>query len=196
MDREDFLKHLERGEVPPSPPHTSDCNDYDCKRIACRQYGMYAIVSKETTKELAEWIGKRSVLEVMAGAGWLAKALEYHGCSIRAVDNWSWETTRKSKKVFPVSTMTGLSAVRRIPADILLMCWPYMDNNAHKISTLWGTSKPIVYIGEEDGGCTGDREFHSRLRVIKTMAWPQWCGLHDRVQVGYYDREPKRDDDD
>jgi hypothetical protein len=45
------------------------------------------------------------------------------------------------------------------------------------------TGDLVIYVGEGDGGCTGDNEFHRILREqwreISVVHIPQWDGLHD-----------------
>jgi len=45
----------------------------------------------------------------------------------------------------------------------------------------------IVYIGEGEGGCTGDDDFHAALakqwKLAASYEIPQWDGVHDDVCV-------------
>lgn len=51
----------------------------------------FAVLEKEWLEVLANWIGKRKVLEVMSGCGALTKALQDFGVDIIATDNFSLE---------------------------------------------------------------------------------------------------------
>ena len=45
----------------------------------------------------------------------------------------------------------------------------------------------VAYVGEWDGGCTGDEAFHALLsrgwRETERVAIPQWWGLHDALYI-------------
>jgi len=202
-----FLSYLDTGIIPDSPPIIPDSPPlytsrygrglnypiavYQARKEAT-QRGMWAIVDKLWTKQLADWIGDRWVLEVMAGAGWLAKALMQHGIKVIATDSGEWNEMPhdKMKFVFPVQQIDGLTAVRKWThaSDVLIISWPpYGDMDICEICHQWGSEKPIVYIGEGEGGCNAPDEFWRNFRYEETeiplMAWP---GLHDGVFIGHY----------
>ena len=139
------------------------------------------------TQALAKWIKGRYVLEVMAGAGWLAKALRQYGIDITPTDN----KVRGHKTIIPVLRMRALTAIKRFEqAEVLILSWPdYVTSDAFEAIRAWGPDRPIVYIGEGYGGCTGDDAFHEAFiplvdqPEIPLLAWP---GSHDFVQVGNY----------
>lgn len=84
----EFMDSIYNGEIPLFAPKGSSKGGsnrdiayiYSQKYWQCRDecitLGMWAIVFHEWVKELAKWIGNRQCLEIMAGAGWLAKALK------------------------------------------------------------------------------------------------------------------------
>ena len=86
-DVEAMVATIERGETPEYAPASLYHESYESwpvgtfdirRRVTSR--GMWAIVDKTWTARLAAWIAGRRVLEVMAGAGWLAKALDVKVC--------------------------------------------------------------------------------------------------------------------
>jgi hypothetical protein len=188
---DDFLSYIEQGEIPPCPPEQLPFEKYyklDPRRY-CIERGMWAIVDKQWTKKLSKWVGKRTVLEIMAGAGWLSKALSEHGTSITATDDYSWdiETHTKMKRVYPVINMNSLEAIATFQCDILLCSWPpYADDSMYRSAKLWGNKKPIILISEGCGGCNATYEFFEGFERKKTINIPQWWGLHDYVQIGYW----------
>jgi 2-polyprenyl-3-methyl-5-hydroxy-6-metoxy-1,4-benzoquinol methylase len=105
-DNTEFIDAIKNGNIPPEPP---DIYDYDDNfnsedsmemfrlKSLCNNYGMWAIVEQKWTKKLANWIGNRKCLEVMAGVGWLAKALSEHGVNIVATDDFSWTLKARHK---------------------------------------------------------------------------------------------------
>lgn len=195
-DYQDFIDCLESGNVPKKTPKLFEqrCtiksyDKYFYMRGEVTDYGMWALVDLQWTKKLANWIDKRIVLEVMAGRGWLAKALHHHGVNVIATDNYDWEEKHeKGKMVFDIERLDALDAVKQYPnADILIVSWPpYEHSHINKVCAEWGKTRPIVYIGEGYGGCTADNEFHKRFEETQTMSIPQWDGIHDHIEIGYY----------
>lgn len=207
----DYIAHVERGEIPPYPPEGANwrgvCHGDDIPRsvayfetkAAHSRRGMFAIVDAVWTKALADWLDGRTVLEVMAGAGWLAKALSQHGIDVLATDDDSWHQPEKKdgqllidlSPVYPVERLDARAAVRRYGAsrDVLLVSWPPMEDVIVEVCDLWGTDRPIVYIGEDEGGCTACDAFFARFvededaPAIPMLAWPM---VHDTVHIGYW----------
>lgn len=185
-----FLEYVERGEIPPAPPKTSDIFNYvdsmaDFKaRDACISHGMWAIVEKTWVSELAKWIGTRSCLEIMSGTGWLAKALSEENISIEATDNYKWH--KEVKCVFPVRNASALDAVKDSQHDILIVSWPpYESHDIVEACEAWGTSRPIIYIGEGCGGCNAPDEFFERFQECDvSIELPTWTAIHDRIMIG------------
>ena len=115
MNAADFIACLDRQEIPPEPPQCQrfrdlfgqDASSVIDWRDECCNRGMWALVYRSFARKLAVWIGNRRVLEVMAGRGWLAKALSEEGVSIIATDDNSWDDRHsKSGPVFPVVNLT------------------------------------------------------------------------------------------
>jgi len=165
-------------------------------REKCTKKGMWAIVDKTWTKQLAQWIGNRKCLEIMAGAGWLSKALNEHGIDIIATDDDSWTNKEHKhtdmKKVYPIETISGKDAVNNyLDRDILIVSWPPYDNSEIcRICDEWGSDRPIVYIGEGDGGCCAPEIFWVDFKIEEepNIKIPQWDGIHDHLMVGYWQK--------
>jgi len=214
MNIKEYLSYVKRKEIPPrSPAHLlnhDSWRDHNLfmqgvkARIECVNRGMWAIVDLRWTGELAEWIRKRKVLEIMAGAGWIAKALNHHGVDIIPTDDFSWSIARKKKKykgyepVFPIEKLDAVGAVEKYrKAEILLISWPpFNDYTIFKACGKWGDKKPIVYIGEI-GGCNAPIEFFTKFERIEPhprFSFPSWNGIYDRLLIGYYkkNRNPRK----
>jgi hypothetical protein len=196
-----FLEYIDQCEIPPYPPETYRFNyqdkvgfsllecglNYEAKLIANNQ-GMWAIVDLAWTKKLADWIDGRKVLEVMAGRGWLAKALNHYDVDIVATDNKSWH---EGQTLFDIERKDAVAAARESDGfDIMIMSWPpYAEPLATETCKAWGTDRPIVYIGENEGGCCADDDFFDHFSRIKGQPGiyvPQWYGLHDWLEIGYW----------
>lgn len=194
----DFLGYVRNFEIPPSAPivpdwmerQRGDMMDVYTARSECTKLGMWAIVDLDWTKRLAAWIDGLKVLEVMAGKGWLAKALSLHGVDIVATDNMGWTNMHADPTyLYPVEKLGARAAVTKYQdANILLVSWPpYGDIEVMKVCKAWGTNRPIIYIGEGEGGCNAPDGFFRRFREEEIdIPLPQWDGIHDYVRIGYY----------
>lgn len=199
-DIEAFLKQVEAGEIPTIAPQScyqripylsfSSSDGHFRARDVCVEGGMWAIVDLTWTKQLAEWIGKRTVLEIMAGKGWLAEALKAHGIDIIATDSREWDDRHQACKL--ESSVIELDAVEAVKhysvRDILLVSWsPYEDDTIDRACEHW--KKPIIYIGEGAEGCNASDSFFDRFEIDDTVLridLPVWYGLHDQIIIGCY----------
>lgn len=194
---EKYITQLEQGEIPEHFPYQHpriwDRSVYHYRlKDKIRELGMFALVDKTWTKLLADWIGDRFCLEVMSGAGWLAKALSEHGVNIVATDNCSWENfhSKIKKYAFYMKQMNAIKAIQKHQdAEILIMSWPpYDEPDAYNAMVEWGKDRLIVYIGESEGGCTADDNFHKHFYTYNEIdiPMPRWDGIHDHVFIGKY----------
>lgn len=207
---DEYMAFLDKREIPPYPPEGASTCGWDAildidksmsmttaRTWVTQKKGMWCIVDQVWTKQLAEWIGNRKVLEIMAGAGWLAKALSDHGVNIIATDGFCSHGIKKSMTVFPVEKMRPKKAVQTFEADILLVSWPPYDQDRALISACieWGTKKPVVFIGESEGGCTASDKFFDifhRTEDVPEFSMMSWPYIHDWVQVGKLHLRRKR----
>lgn len=206
----EYAKQIEQGIIPDfAPAGTSPGGyDYDIEhsmesfkaRDDCTRRGLWTVIDKNWTGVLARWIDGRKVLEIMAGAGHLAKALSEHGIEIVATDDFSF-TKRHLNLVamHNILPMDAVHAAEKLSADVLIVSWPPYDSTVVVDAVrAWGSERPIIYIGEDDGGCNAPPEFfHGFFEDddaphIPMMSWP---GLHDHVLIGHW-REPEGGDDD
>lgn len=195
MNLDKFLQAVGQAKIPESSPIELN-NEFGNFRTLwdareyCTKRGMWAIVDKTWTKVLADWIGNRTVLEVMAGAGWLAKALSEHGVAITATDDYSWDGKKHTQmtRVHPVIKAHSLEAVLQYNADILLVSWPPRGDETWTATVrLWGNDKPIVYIGEGCGGYNAPDSFFEKFEALDVhIPLQSWTGLNDTVEIGYW----------
>lgn len=160
--------------------------------------GMYAFVSWRWVNPLAEWIGNRKVLEVMAGAGWLAKALRERGIDIIATDSHEWQRTLKWELVTKVVEMGANTAIALYgkEIDIMVISWPYMDNDAYRAIKMLYKVNPravVIFIGQYGGGITANERFFEHFEILndpkfERMAdqYEPWFFLSDRPYLGKY----------
>ena len=187
-----FIKSMLKGEVPerwvaPAYDGYISILEMQMRTVISNQMGMWAIVDKTWTKKLADWIGDRTVLEVMAGKGWLAKALSEHGVDILPTDSKEWH--KEQEEVFPVVKMDALKAAASYKRDILLVSWPpYTKTKINEVCEVY-RGKPIIYIGEGPGGCTANDVFFEHFKPIDEQPdarVPSFDTIHDYLEVGLW----------
>ena len=161
-------------------------------REVATRLGMWAIVDLDWTSKLSEWIGNRKCLEIMSGVGWLSKALDIHGVNITTTDDLSWmsDAHKKASLVHEILEYDALKAVEKFSdSEVLIVSWPpYTCDKILEVCKKWGTDKPIVYIGEDSGGCNAPDEFfkHFKKDDSVNISIPKYFGLHDRLTIGYW----------
>lgn len=159
----------------------------------------YAIPSPETLEWMNEFSAGRMVLELGAGRGYWAAQLARLGVRVAAFDSEPPQMTENPS--FPevpgqqaiwysVADLTAYAAADAADA-VLFLCWP----------PGWGTpmasralaqfeqagGKQVVYIGEPQGGKTGDDAFFELLQdrwelVAEDPGYVAWAGNADKAQ--------------
>lgn len=177
----------------------------------------WAIPSREAVVAIVSHVGDRRLLEVGAGTGLWARLLDDAGVKVTATDNYHWSVAgRKAGRPRPymrvglyydVARMGAERAVRQHPDHkALMICWPPYNEPMAARALKAFTGDRLVYIGEADGGCNGDKAFHTMLGsglcncddmdcwdgsvckhndvpwvLTHTVALPQWPGIHDSL---------------
>ena len=201
MDTEDFLLEVQNYRIPPESPNGCVPGGYSYNfdrfselldvRSKCISLGMWALVTKRLAKQLANYINGRKVLEIMSGVGWLAKALADQGVDIHATDDYSWEGQggyKDKRFLYPVHKLDCIKAIEADPhAELLLVSWPHMTCQALiEAVKLWGSGRPVIYIGEGYEGCCAPNEFFDIFLTDETVdiSMDTWPGIHDYVYIG------------
>jgi hypothetical protein len=99
------------------------------------------------------------------------------------------------KSYVEVAQDESTSLVKHYPEAALFLCWPpYADSMANDVLQQY-TGNRLFYIGEGEGGCTADDDFHGRLQYewtcIERIRIPQWWGIHDELYHYVRGRNPK-----
>ncbi len=200
MTSDEYLDYFHRLEIPPEFPVFDnlakfDIGSYTMRHEINQEHFCWTPLAKSWTRDLASFIAERKVLEIMAGRGWLAKALQEDGVDITPTDDMSWT---KKKGVIPVFKTPAIKAVKEMghAYDILLVSWPPIgEEKLHKACKLWGTEKPIIYIGENAGGVTGCSLFFGNYNKTQSpflnRNYRQFEGINDHIFTGKYGRSKK-----
>lgn len=139
------------------------------------------------------------MVEIGAGAGYWAWCIEQLGGEVVCYDeNPAGDTTGETNMWHSGAVQwtpvlrAGIEAIDMHQDRALFLSWPpYAQPMAHE-ALLRYTGSTLVYIGEGEGGCTGDDGFHEELERnwerTHDISLVQWYGLHDVLEI--YDRRP------
>ena len=129
------------------------------------------------------------LVDPMAGSGYWAYVLGQLDVDVVCYDiapgSNPWH--RDIELWVPIETLDGAEAVAKHPDRTLLLAWPpySVDVGARILRAYQG--QRVIFIGEDDGGCTGDEDMHEMLNTgwhqIACHRPIQWWGLHDRITV-------------
>ena len=196
---------LERGVLPKSYIDGPLLQDYSLirqdLRFGClrdkyiKSFG-FPLFAENWVKPLAQWIGDRPCLEVMAGTGYFSYALKQYGCNVIATDNYSWSNKFDNiSKFIDVENLDCVEAIRKYGANMkfIICSWPYMDDNAYRCLMTMREVNPkcrMIYIGEDWGGCTASDKFFQNIEVCEVQGfldavkdYRRWDGIHDYVAL-------------
>lgn len=143
-----------------------------------------------TERALAAIAALGPVLEVGAGSGYWAHLLRERGVNVIAVDH----AINGDAEEYPL-TRTGAwtrveqgdaLTVARHPFRTLFLSWPPMDRMA-VTALAHHRGDYVAYIGEGEGGCTADDEFHALLEdrydEVASVLIPRWQAINDRLTI-------------
>jgi hypothetical protein len=162
----------------------------------CRNYA-WAIPDPETVAFVYQWLAPKTI-EMGAGRGYWASVLASMGLDILAFDH-SPPDLFPNAYFHPEGDENGLQdvfypvqigeagVVQAFPDRALFLCWPpYDEPMAYDVLRTY-TGQRVVFIGEDEGGCTGDSAFFSLLEeewhLVAQHLPIQWHGIHDMVRV-------------
>lgn len=155
-----------------------------------------ALLAKSWLRPLAEYIGGRPCLEVMAGTGALAWALGEYGVPVLPTDNYSLRNTFARHWV-KVRRMDALRAVKKYGRDVdfVILSWPFISPLPGQILTWLREHNPrcrMIYLGEWRGGCNVSDDFCDLAREDPAAAelvarlrkeYQSWYDLKDTIYI-------------
>lgn len=149
-----------------------------------QQSGNYVIVTQKLISSLVKKLEGKKVLEVMSGTGLLAWHLKENGIDIVATDSGDWNL----KEIEPgfVKKIDAVNAIEKYSsAEIVLMCWPYMDNNAFQVLKTLKPHQLLICCGEVKG-CTADEDFWNNYdyTTINEIDYQSFFGIKDNFYIG------------
>jgi hypothetical protein len=155
------------------------------RREMCREYS-FAIPSPRALRVLAEL---SPLVELGAGSGYWAMLIRQAGGKIIAYERDLGSSNKYAFTRAYGTVLEGDEKTLQITDDrlSLLLCWPnYNTDFAYNCLRMFKGNR-IAYIGEPEGGCTGNLHFFELLRrewfLLNTISIPQWPGIHDSLFV-------------
>jgi len=167
-----------------------DLTEYDeAMRGTWRRYDWtvlfsWAIPNDEAIRTIA---AHAPILEVGAGTGYWAWLLRKLDVDVVATDRHEPDQHWNGTTWTDVEPLGAVEAVEKHGTGrALLIVWPPMTTMASDALDAY-TGDTLIYVGEPDGGCNADADFHFRIRMewteATTVRIPQWWGLHDYLSV-------------
>jgi hypothetical protein len=159
-------------------------------REICVQKYTWAIPNKAAIKMLVK---HSPIVEIGAGTGYWAALVKDAGGDIVAFDAHPPHIDSDKNQYHPNQAMffpvkRGFESAAAKHSDrSLFLCWPpYNSQMAHRSLQLY-TGQTVIFVGEGNGGCTGDEDFfhllESEFTLEKEVSIPQWSGIHDRMML-------------
>jgi len=192
-----------------------EVSTWDERERCCRQY-CWAVPDPASCAFVAQWLSLRAV-EIGAGTGYWAWQIAQMGVDIVAYDEAPpdqaatnhWHSPRDAEDrfigelracYFPLQ-VGGPEQLTDHADRALFLCWPPFDSpiliKRQTMASACLTAyrgRRLVYIGEGQGGCTGDDTFFEDLGnnwVEVAQHRPvQWVGVHDWIRV--YERRQRK----
>jgi hypothetical protein len=157
-------------------------------------YMGFSILTNKFINSLSKFIGNKKCLEVMSGCGSLSYFLKKSGVKIIPTDNFTWKHDWFTYETFwlEIENIDAVSAIKKYGKDVdfIIMSWPYMDDTAYNVLIEMRNINPkckLIYIGEEEGGCTANDQFFDISNFIDDENFSkvydnfqQWYRIHDK----------------
>ena len=152
------------------------------------RYG-FAVITPEAINQIAELTGEREVLEVGAGNGYLAHRLAQAGINVLPTDAHRPERSGYqlgNVQHTDIINIDAETAIRQLPEMDLLWSWPCQEEASGKALQSYD-GRNLIYIGEQDDGCTGgdlfNRVLEERFTPVEFIGIPSFPDVHDCVGI-------------
>lgn len=156
----------------------------------------FSLVSMEWITPLANWIGKRKCLEIMAGLGTISFALKQCGVNVISTDDYSWGSwINNSIKWTEVEKLDYIDSIEKYGkyVDFIIMSWCYLDNNGWLALKKMRKVNPdclMIFIGDHKGGLIGSDMLYENMIVVPdkeiekiNLLYPTWHNINDHIYL-------------
>jgi hypothetical protein len=143
----------------------------------------WAIPNEEALKQIKAL--EMPIVEIGAGSGYWARLLQDIGVEVIPIDNTEVPNNYVAKKYTTIISGSVEDLVH-YQNHALMLCWPPYDAPMAAEALMYYPGNVVIYIGEGNGGCTGDDKFHQVLdkwNLIQAVQIPQWNGIHDELFI-------------
>lgn len=159
--------------VPKSKEHKDYMYAYDefIRRDMFTKSFSWAIPTKEVINKITEFIGSDHCVETGCGSGLWAKLLQLNGVNIVPTDNMSETYEKYYTDIENISDDKAMEKYGDFP--VLFLCW----SRTYPNDKFRGNK--IVYIGEDEYGCTNGFPDEKVWEEVERIDIPQWFGIRD-----------------
>jgi hypothetical protein len=175
---------------------------YEARRALVQKYA-WAIPCWEALAVITKY---SPIIEIGAGIGYWARLLQEAGCDILPFDRYAsgeekWNHYTEEGRSWTSVLRGGPNVLYKHPNRTLFLCWPTYNSSFGYECLRAYKGEYFIYVGESQGGCTGDNKFHDllydRWKQVEGVVIPQWDGIHDYLEVyrripGFSDAVAKR----
>jgi hypothetical protein len=163
--------------------------DFYRRDYFAKEYG-WSVPSQEAVDKVKEFVGSDNIIEIGAGHGAWAKIMQDAGIQITPTDSFSdrGAFVPKDNAYTDVQDLKAMDALAQYSGyNALMMSWPPYDEPLAADSLLAFTGGKLIFIGEGEGGCTGDDRFFEVLNAnwknVGGVNIPRWTGIWDRLYL-------------
>ena len=144
----------------------------------------FGILNRATVELVRQY---SPLLEVGCGLGYWAFELREAGAEIAATDPCPGTRWEGAETWTEVERLTAQQALERYPERNMLVVWPDRTGDWAAQAFREFRGELVLYVGEEQGGCTGTREMFAEIernyRTVLEHPVPRWAGTEDRLTV-------------
>lgn len=158
-----------------------------------KEFGFFLITEK-FLNTCVELFSNEKILDIGAGSGFLSHNLISQNLDVKPIDLHINESNQYGfKKTYcDIINMSGKDYIKKNNNyDTIILSWPNYDNNfAYDILKLMPKGKKLLYIGENQGGCTANDLFFELLEEKTSILEYEteklqkcslsWFGIHDK----------------
>ena len=188
----DILNTYDNGDIPDSIPKNILSDSYYTRDMIIKACG-FSVISMDWIRILSKYLYGLRGLEIMAGKGALSKALQDCGISVICTDSYSWESDNDysdwRSHFTEIEQISAMDAVIKYGADIdfIICSWSCGSSFVEALDKLHEINPncEIIYIGENESGCTADDMFFDTYNILPftdvNEIYPQFQHIHDLV---------------
>lgn len=154
----------------------------------------FAVLTPATVELLKAY---QPLVEIGCGSGYWSYELQKAGIDVVATEPYPEKSgayrDARWKMFTAAEIIHGPAAAKKYPGRTLLMVWPDYEVNWPAETLAGYAGRHVIYVGEGEGGCTGDDRYHRRLdrdfECLKVQRIPNFFGIHDKLHI--YQRKEK-----